>query len=96
MIVTNCPSCQRVTGHKRALGWGTFFAVVLTGGLWLLALPLYKARCVICGTLPTEAGPRVVSEEARVAGARYSAGVTLVVMGALFVGIILLVWLVPK
>lgn len=96
MIAATCLSCQRVTGHKRALGWGTFFAVVLTGGPGLLALPLYKAQCVICGTLPTEAGPRVVSEGTRVAGTRYSAGVTLAVIGALVVGIMLLVWLAPK
>jgi hypothetical protein len=49
MIAVNCPGCQRVTGHKRALGWGTFFAVVLTGGVWLLALPFYQSRCVVCG-----------------------------------------------
>jgi len=45
----HCPSCGRITGHKRALGWGTFFAVVLTGGFWLLALPFYPMRCIICG-----------------------------------------------
>lgn len=44
MIAAPCPSCQRVTSHKRALGWGTFFAAVLTGGLWLLVIPFYKPR----------------------------------------------------
>lgn len=44
-----CTSCDRVTGHKRALGWGTFFAVALTAGFWLLALPFYPQRCIICG-----------------------------------------------
>ena len=45
-----CPHCGRETGHKRALGWGTFFAVLLTGGLWLLAIPFYPKRCIICGS----------------------------------------------
>jgi len=36
-------------GFKRTFGWGTYFAVLLTGGLWLLALPFYPKRCVGCG-----------------------------------------------
>ncbi|MBI2411627.1 MAG: hypothetical protein HYV24_00245 [Deltaproteobacteria bacterium] len=43
-----CSSCNRQTGFKRALGWGTFFACILTGGLWLLTIPFYPKRCVIC------------------------------------------------
>ncbi len=49
-----CQSCQRVTGHKRALGWGTFFASVVTLGVWLLAIPFYPKRCVICGALASQ------------------------------------------
>jgi len=33
-----CSNCERNTGHKRAIGWGTFFAVLITGGVWLLAI----------------------------------------------------------
>lgn len=44
-----CRNCQKLTGYKRALGFGTFFAVVITGGLWLLAIPFYPKRCVVCG-----------------------------------------------
>jgi len=55
-----CPHCGRETGHKRALGWGTFFAVLLTGGLWLLAIPFYPKRCIICGS--KEKPPRSKSE----------------------------------
>ncbi len=76
MISEFCQSCQRVTGHKRALGWGTFFAVVLTGGSWLLAIPFYQPRCVICGT--------VVSESASVA--RRSKTVALL-LSAVFPGL---------
>jgi hypothetical protein len=96
MIAAHCPSCQRVTGHKRALGWGTFFAVVLTGGIWFLALPFYKQRCVICGTLPSEMPRRALSDESKLRAGRYSASVTLAVMGALVAGIVLLFWLAPK
>ena len=50
METAHCESCGRATGHKRALGWGTFFAVFVTLGFWLLALPFYPKRCVVCGT----------------------------------------------
>lgn len=43
-------------GFKRNLGLGTFFAVILTGGLWLLALPFYPKRCVTCGS-PEKSSP---------------------------------------
>jgi hypothetical protein len=44
-----CPNCQKLTGYKRALGVGTFFAVLLTAGIWLFALPFYPKRCITCG-----------------------------------------------
>jgi len=44
-----CPNCNKLTGYKRALGFGTFFAVVVTAGFWLLAIPLYPKRCIACG-----------------------------------------------
>ncbi len=44
-----CPNCRKDTGRKRALGWGTFFAVILTSGFWLLAIPFYPKRCIVCG-----------------------------------------------
>ena len=49
MKVSYCPNCGQETGFQRKLGFGTFFAVILTGGLWLLALPFYPKRCNICG-----------------------------------------------
>ncbi len=49
MKVAYCPNCGQETGSQRKLGFGTFFAVILTGGLWLLALPFYPKRCNICG-----------------------------------------------
>jgi hypothetical protein len=44
-----CPNCQKHMGFKRALGWGTFFTALVTGGLWLLAIPFYPVRCMGCG-----------------------------------------------
>jgi len=44
-----CPNCCKMTGHKRALGWGTFFAGVFTFGVSTLAIPFYPKRCIICG-----------------------------------------------
>ena len=44
-----CPNCRKDTGHRRALGWGTFFIAILTWGFWLLAIPFYPKRCIVCG-----------------------------------------------
>ena len=49
MIAVQCQSCGRVMGAKRALGFGTYFMVVITLGLWLLAIPFCPLRCVVCG-----------------------------------------------
>src|SRR5208282_3111972 len=49
MQMIQCPNCGRLTGFKRALGFGTFFMVILTAGLWLLVIPFYPARCINCG-----------------------------------------------
>jgi hypothetical protein len=49
MEYSYCPNCQKMTGHKRALGWGTFFGGVFTAGLSLGAIPLYPKRCIVCG-----------------------------------------------
>jgi hypothetical protein len=45
-----CESCARQTGFGRVFGWGTFLGVLLTGGLWLVAMPFYPRRCVVCGS----------------------------------------------
>ena len=44
-----CPECHAARPFRRAFGWGTFFAVIITGGLWLIALPFYPKRCRECG-----------------------------------------------
>jgi hypothetical protein len=49
MQMIQCPNCGKLTGFKRALGFGTFFMVLLTCGLWLLVIPFYPARCINCG-----------------------------------------------
>ena len=48
-IIIPCPSCRRPTDHARDFGWRTLVAVILTAGLWLLVLPFYKKRCMVCG-----------------------------------------------
>ena len=49
MIFKYCPNCKTDRGFKRNLGWGTFFAAVLTLGFWILAIPFYPVRCISCG-----------------------------------------------
>lgn len=44
-----CPDCQRPRGFRRSFGLGTVLALLLTGGLWLVALPFYPLRCRECG-----------------------------------------------
>lgn len=52
-----CPNCGKLTGYKRALGFGTFFAVLLTAGFWLLAIPFYPERCITCGLTKADSIP---------------------------------------
>jgi hypothetical protein len=49
MQVFHCPNCGQPRGFRRSLGFGTLFAVVLTCGAWILALPFYPVRCIQCG-----------------------------------------------
>jgi hypothetical protein len=49
VAVGYCPRCGRQTAHRRRIGRGTCAAVILTCGLWLLAIPFYAVRCVGCG-----------------------------------------------
>jgi len=49
MRIEYCPNCGKKTMFKRHLGFGTLFAVIITGGLWILAIPFYPKRCVLCG-----------------------------------------------
>ncbi len=51
-----CPNCAKTTGNKRALGWGTLFACILTCGLWLPVIPFYPTRCVVCGSPAQDKG----------------------------------------
>ena len=44
-----CHSCNKTTGYKRNLGWGTFFGGIFTLGISLLFIPFYPKRCIICG-----------------------------------------------
>jgi hypothetical protein len=73
MWVTYCKNCGRETGHKRALGWGTFFAVILTFGLWFLIIPFYPLRCIICGqTVGTPPSERLTVHEADSKGSYFA------------------------
>jgi len=49
MKLEHCSTCGKRTMFKRHLGFGTLFAILFTGGLWLLAIPFYPIRCVECG-----------------------------------------------
>jgi len=55
MKVQYCGTCGRRTGHKRSVGIATFFMVLLTFGFWILLIPFYPTRCVVCGLTKYEA-----------------------------------------
>lgn len=50
MQFRHCMNCRQSRGFKRNLGWGTFFAVAITFGFWLFAIPFYPSRCIRCGS----------------------------------------------
>jgi len=69
MVFRYCPNCDKSTGHKRTLGFGTFFMVIITGGLWILIIPFYPIRCIVCGSqaigLPKASKPSKNNKEER-------------------------------
>jgi hypothetical protein len=58
MQIAYCPNCGKNSGHKRSLGAGTILGTFLTGGLSLLAVPVYGKRCIICGLTVEETTPQ--------------------------------------
>ena len=45
---TVCPNCNSITEFKRRVGIWTFIFGVMTCGLSLLLIPLYRPRCFYC------------------------------------------------
>src|SRR4051812_1309910 len=58
MEVIHCPNCGKLSGFKRALGFGTFFMVLFSAGFWLLLIPFYPVRCIGCGLRRSAAAPQ--------------------------------------
>lgn len=48
MAVQHCKLCDRKVSAQRQIGVGTLILVLLTAGLWLIAIPFYELRCPIC------------------------------------------------
>jgi len=55
MIFEYCPNCKAYRGFKRHFTIWTLILVCLTWGAWILALPFYPKRCIVCGMLYDEA-----------------------------------------
>lgn len=59
-----CALCQRPVEAKRQIGIGTVILAVVSGGLWLAAVPFYSKRCSICKSaavstgVPAASGPQ--------------------------------------
>ena len=51
MSIQYCALCKRSIEAKRKIGVGTLILVLLTFGLWLVAIPFYRLRCSICKSL---------------------------------------------
>lgn len=48
-LMAYCMNCKQTVQVKRKIGFGTVVLVLLTGFFWLLAIPFYRKRCIICG-----------------------------------------------
>ncbi|HEX6135850.1 MAG TPA: hypothetical protein VFZ24_17885 [Longimicrobiales bacterium] len=71
MATMYCALCGRPVEAKRQIGAGTIILAVLTGGVWLAAIPFYRKRCSICKsaavslTAPAAAAGRISAVEQR-------------------------------
>ena len=85
-MICRCMMCQRDVQTRRKIGAGSVILVLVTAGLWILAIPFYRQRCPICsGSMfgEVEQGTAVAD---RVAGYKMR---NLLILGIL-VGIIVL------
>jgi hypothetical protein len=58
MATMYCALCSRPVEAKRQIGAGTIILAVITGGVWLMAIPFYPKRCSICrSTAVSTTGP---------------------------------------
>lgn len=44
----HCNYCNKETMFSRRFGIGTLVGVIITGGLWLIAMLFYPLRCKVC------------------------------------------------
>ena len=68
------------TGHERALGAGIILRTLLTGGLSLIAVPVYGKRCIICGLTIEQARSQQGSGNVQVQGWWVLLGVVLLLV----------------
>lgn len=57
MATMYCALCGRSVEAKRQIGAGTIILAVVTGGVWLVAIPFYRKRCSICKSTAVSATP---------------------------------------
>lgn len=58
MTTKYCNLCERNVNAARKIGVGTLLLCLLTGGVWLLAIPFYSQRCSICHGTALEDQPK--------------------------------------
>lgn len=47
-MICRCMMCRRDVQTRRKIGAGSVILVLVTAGLWILAIPFYRQRCPIC------------------------------------------------
>ncbi len=48
-MTTYCEDCRRKVEARRRIGVGTLILALLTGFVWVVAIPFYSKRCPVCG-----------------------------------------------
>ena len=49
METFKCANCGANRGFKRNIGVGTLIAIILTMGWYIILIPFYPKRCIVCG-----------------------------------------------
>lgn len=65
MKTAYCPHCGKETKFKKHLTFGSYLGLVMTLGLWVIAIIFSRSRCTECGALEYRNTDRIIYKEPR-------------------------------